>query len=63
MKTDTRERRRRVPVFPNSRTVTKLPILLGFRIRSRGGDRRGHRGLLRGGSFAVRGFVRAAAGY
>ena len=41
---------------------TKHLTLLGFCIRCRGSDGRGHRGLLRGGGLAVSGFVRAAAG-
>jgi hypothetical protein len=35
-------------------------ILLRFCIRGRGGDRRGHRGLLRGGGLALARFVCAA---
>jgi hypothetical protein len=44
------------------RIVRKIRTLFGLCVRGRGGDGRGHRGLLRRGGRAVGGFVRVATG-
>jgi hypothetical protein len=46
-----------------TRAVAKHSILLRFCVRGRGGDRCGHRGLLRGGGLALARFVCAATRY